>query len=113
MEGGLRAAVGSGRMGSRLRVAAPVAVVAAAAAAARGPLDAELPAELREFLHLHGDFPDSARGLDLVWEGPVERAALLGRVWAGWRREANGIGQVGTICSGNNRAREALIKRKA
>lgn len=76
-----------------------------AVTATRGPLDAEFPAKLRKLLHLHGDLPHGARGLDLVWEGPVEGAALLGRVRAG-RRGADGVGQVSTIYRGNNTARE-------
>lgn len=104
----------SGRMGSGLRLTASVVAVAAVAAAAAtlGPLDAEFPAELRKLLHLHGDLPYSAWGLDLVWEGPVDGAALLGWVWAGGRG-ADRIGQIGTIYRGNNRAREKLIKREA
>lgn len=113
MGGGLRSApVVSGRMGSGLQLSAPVAAVAVAVAAARGPLDAEFPAELRKLLHLHGDLPHGARGLYLVGEGPVDGAALLGRVWAGGRG-ADCVGQVRTIYGGNNRAREELIKRGA
>ena len=73
---------------------ASVAVVAVTAT--RGPLDAKFPAKLRKFLHLHGDLPHGARGLDLVREGPVDGAAFLGWIWAGgWG--ADSIGQVRTI----------------
>jgi len=66
-------------------------VVAVTAATARGALDAEFAAELRKFLHLHGDLPHGARGLDLVWEGPVDGAAFLRWIWAGgWRADSRG-----------------------
>lgn len=110
MRSGLRSTpIVSGRMSSRLQLIASIAVVAVAAA--WGPLDAEFPAKLWELLHLHGDLPDGAWGLDLVWEGPVDGAALLGRVWAGGRGEADSVGQVRTIYRGNNRGGEKLIKR--
>ena len=67
-----------------------------AVTATRGPLDTEFPAKLWKLLHLHGDLPYGARGLNLVWEGPVDGAALLGWVWAGGRG-ADGIRQVRTI----------------
>lgn len=80
-------------------------MAAAAVAATRVPLDAEFPAELREFLHLHGELPNGARGLDLVRKGPVDGAAFLGGVWAGGRG-ADSIGQVSAVWRGKHRARE-------
>ena len=80
-------------MGSGLQLTASIGAVIVTL----GPLDTEFPTKLGELLHLHGDLPNSAWGLYLVGEGPVDGAALLGWVWAGGRGEADSVGEVKTI----------------